>query len=190
MLYVSVCLSCYYHMWVLLSLCSLLILSWIYRLANVSWSLSIFLCSLFVVFLHVSVFIVMLVFFFSSRGRHTRCELVTGVQTCALPISWVATLTAPPSPVAPSVAPTMSGASIEEPMLLMKPPPPPIDWISTAFAPAPLVTIFAFCVSEMLPPSPPAPPAAPAESVMPPAPMLAPATAEKPATARERAVEG
>src|SRR3546814_16437485 len=30
------------------------------------------------------VFIV--VFFFSSRRRHTRCALVTGVQTCALPI--------------------------------------------------------------------------------------------------------
>src|SRR3546814_9324243 len=27
------------------------------------------------------------VFFFSSRSRHTRCALVTGVQTCALPIS-------------------------------------------------------------------------------------------------------
>src|SRR5881409_246355 len=26
-------------------------------------------------------------FFFSSRRRHTRCETVTGVQTCALPIS-------------------------------------------------------------------------------------------------------
>src|SRR3546814_11766514 len=25
-------------------------------------------------------------FFFSSRSRHTRCALVTGVQTCALPI--------------------------------------------------------------------------------------------------------
>src|SRR3546814_1908719 len=29
----------------------------------------------------------MFVFFFSSRRRHTRCALVTGVQTCALPIS-------------------------------------------------------------------------------------------------------
>src|SRR3546814_2604491 len=29
----------------------------------------------------------MLVFFFSSRSRHTRCALVTWVQTCALPIS-------------------------------------------------------------------------------------------------------
>src|SRR3546814_540921 len=28
----------------------------------------------------------MVVFFFSSRRRHTRCALVTGVQTCALPI--------------------------------------------------------------------------------------------------------
>src|SRR3546814_5658768 len=30
------------------------------------------------------------VFFFSSRRRHTRCALVTGVQTCALPISFFA----------------------------------------------------------------------------------------------------
>src|SRR3546814_4483195 len=29
-------------------------------------------------------------FFFSSRRRHTRCALVTGVQTCALPISEIA----------------------------------------------------------------------------------------------------
>src|SRR3546814_11023843 len=29
-----------------------------------------------------------MVFFFSSRRRHTRCALVTGVQTCALPISY------------------------------------------------------------------------------------------------------
>src|SRR3546814_18997066 len=31
--------------------------------------------------LHICAF-----FFFSSRRRHTRCALVTGVQTCALPI--------------------------------------------------------------------------------------------------------
>src|SRR3546814_3697233 len=30
--------------------------------------------------------VVILFFFFSSRRRHTRCALVTGVQTCALPI--------------------------------------------------------------------------------------------------------
>src|SRR3546814_858282 len=29
---------------------------------------------------------VFFVFFFSSRRRHTRCALVTGVQTCALPV--------------------------------------------------------------------------------------------------------
>src|SRR3546814_6309639 len=29
-------------------------------------------------------------FFFSSRRRHTRCALVTGVQTCALPICYLA----------------------------------------------------------------------------------------------------
>src|SRR3546814_3233914 len=32
---------------------------------------------------------VCILFFFSSRRRHTRCALVTGVQTCALPISLV-----------------------------------------------------------------------------------------------------
>src|SRR3546814_1120637 len=34
----------------------------------------------------VSFCVVMFCFFFSSRRRHTRCALVTGVQTCALPI--------------------------------------------------------------------------------------------------------
>src|SRR3546814_2242401 len=33
------------------------------------------------------VVLVVLFFFFSSRRRHTRCALVTGVQTCALPIA-------------------------------------------------------------------------------------------------------
>src|SRR3546814_5768093 len=31
-------------------------------------------------------YVVFCFFFFSSRRRHTRCALVTGVQTCALPI--------------------------------------------------------------------------------------------------------
>src|SRR3546814_970875 len=37
-------------------------------------------------------------FFFSSRRRHTRCALVTGVQTCALPIfvRHIAALDLPP----------------------------------------------------------------------------------------------
>src|SRR3546814_14666206 len=37
------------------------------------------------------------VFFFSSRRRHTRCALVTGVQTCALPISSYPTTSRSPS---------------------------------------------------------------------------------------------
>src|SRR3546814_1742398 len=38
------------------------------------------------------------VFFFSSRSRHTRCALVTGVQTCALPIyALLKTLEEPPA---------------------------------------------------------------------------------------------
>src|SRR3546814_14750685 len=36
-------------------------------------------------YLVIAVFLFLL--FFSSRRRHTRCALVTGVQTCALPIS-------------------------------------------------------------------------------------------------------
>src|SRR3546814_2143449 len=36
--------------------------------------------------LHVLITLLLWVFFFSSRRRHTRCALVTGVQTCALPI--------------------------------------------------------------------------------------------------------
>src|SRR3546814_4893234 len=37
--------------------------------------------------LYMCVGVLFLCFFFSSRRRHTRCALVTGVQTCALPIS-------------------------------------------------------------------------------------------------------
>src|SRR3546814_11312268 len=42
-------------------------------------------CVLFIFF----AFFCSFYFFFSSRRRHTRCALVTGVQTCALPISVV-----------------------------------------------------------------------------------------------------
>src|SRR3546814_10038047 len=54
------------------------------------------LCSLFSSVLLVSCYeylsliclydLMLLFFFFASRRRHTRCALVTGVQTCALPI--------------------------------------------------------------------------------------------------------
>src|SRR3546814_4283384 len=36
--------------------------------------------------MYFCVIVIVLCFFFSSRRRHTRCALVTGVQTCALPI--------------------------------------------------------------------------------------------------------
>src|SRR3546814_6096859 len=39
------------------------------------------------------------VFFFSSRGRHTSCALVTGGQTCALPILYTAGAAAAVSPL-------------------------------------------------------------------------------------------
>src|SRR3546814_5925902 len=41
---------------------------------------------MFLVLIIVVVLFSQFVFFFSSRRRHTRCALVTGVQTCALPI--------------------------------------------------------------------------------------------------------
>src|SRR3546814_6543080 len=49
-------------------------------------------------------------FFFSSRRRHTRCALVTGVQTCARPI-----LIAADKGAAPGAAPTPkpSGDSVD-----------------------------------------------------------------------------
>src|SRR3546814_7764226 len=44
-------------------------------------------CVFCVMFFIVVVALVIFFFFFSSRIRHTSCALVTGVQTCALPIS-------------------------------------------------------------------------------------------------------
>src|SRR3546814_7411883 len=54
-----------------------------------------FYCDIYVIIFYIVIpvalfsltFIYVLFFFFSSRRRHTRCALVTGVQTCALPIS-------------------------------------------------------------------------------------------------------
>src|SRR3546814_14660646 len=45
---------------------------------------------IFVIWLYL-LLLCMFFFFFSSRRRHTRCALVTGVQTCALPISTAGT---------------------------------------------------------------------------------------------------
>src|SRR3546814_3874739 len=58
-------------------------------MSSCEWSLvlccSILQCSDGVVVMYQVVYLLYL-FFFSSRRRHTRCALVTGVQTCALPI--------------------------------------------------------------------------------------------------------
>src|SRR3546814_6028724 len=47
------------------------------------------LCSSHILHMSIIFFFFLVVFFFSSRIRHTRCALVTGVQTCALPISFL-----------------------------------------------------------------------------------------------------
>src|SRR3546814_1263073 len=50
------------------------------------------LCVMTRIFIFIYFSFVFVFFFFSSRRRHTRCALVTGVQTCALPIlhrNWV-----------------------------------------------------------------------------------------------------
>src|SRR3546814_10757188 len=47
-------------------------------------SLLLIVCIVFCIVILLSV---LCIFFFSSRRRHTRCALVTGGQTCALPIS-------------------------------------------------------------------------------------------------------
>src|SRR3546814_1553210 len=53
----------------------------------------------------VGVHVCDILFFFSTRRRHTRCALVTGVQTCALPISWpnVALFVTVPAPSSPAL---------------------------------------------------------------------------------------
>src|SRR3546814_8485406 len=58
-------------------------------------SVCICLCGFTNVFLCYFIFVTCLLlvcFFFSSRRRHTRCALVTGVQTCALPICFAVPL--------------------------------------------------------------------------------------------------
>src|SRR3546814_4167210 len=51
----------------------------------------LFVCFWFMLLMCIKLIVVFafVFFFFSSRRRHTRCALVTGVQTCALPISKV-----------------------------------------------------------------------------------------------------
>src|SRR3546814_19775866 len=54
-------------------------------LVYIYYILLIFLTDLYF-FFYVILLLFFLFFFFASRRRHTRCALVTGVQTCALPI--------------------------------------------------------------------------------------------------------
>src|SRR3546814_8498790 len=65
------------------------------------------------------------VFFFSSRRRHTICALVTGVQTCALPICFRRSQTHISSPGQPGSA--RRGAWLVDDLksVLPKPPSPP-----------------------------------------------------------------
>src|SRR3546814_9283863 len=55
-----------------------------------------------------------LLFFFSSRRRHTRCALVTGVQTCALPIYSQRTIEGTDLLVAAGRTPNTQGMGLEE----------------------------------------------------------------------------
>src|SRR3546814_5877734 len=53
-------------------------------------------------------------FFFSSRRRHTRCALVTGVQTCALPICYIAFLKQPAGTTIEAVIPPHALAAMTD----------------------------------------------------------------------------
>src|SRR3546814_2482433 len=54
--------------------------------------------------------VVFFIVFFSSRRRHTRCALVTGVQTCALPICRNCLSAARGHVSLPTASPSVSGA--------------------------------------------------------------------------------
>src|SRR3546814_5165240 len=57
------------------------VFDYVHRFRCIFIALSSYVCSYSIIFVCLTYF-----FFFSSRRRHTRCALVTGVQTCALPI--------------------------------------------------------------------------------------------------------
>src|SRR3546814_17367948 len=64
-------------------------------------------------------------FFFSSRRRHTRCALVTGVQTCALPISDSPPTVPKPSQTAAAPAPSPASPPVASPAPAAPPVPAP-----------------------------------------------------------------
>src|SRR3546814_3043741 len=65
----------------------------------------------------MSVMVYVLLFFFSSRRRHTRCALVTGVQTCALPICYVSRCTVSRSGSCAGSAPGRASCLGRQPLL-------------------------------------------------------------------------
>src|SRR3546814_912743 len=72
-----------------------------------------------------------LLFFFSSRRRHTRCALVTGVQTCALPISILITEFASNVATASGIMPVLAAliaATGADPVLLALPVAMAASW--------------------------------------------------------------
>src|SRR3546814_6638825 len=58
----------------------------VYMFDSISILFYRFVMFIFVMFDTFCFVVLCVFFFFSSRRRHTRCALVTGVQTCALPI--------------------------------------------------------------------------------------------------------
>src|SRR3546814_3325916 len=89
------------------------------------------LCGVVVLFLCCCVFwyrALCVVFFFSSRRRHTRCALVTGVQTCALPIFC---FTPAPTSTMPSVS-----LGLERPSLRLLGTPAPSFQMLNLFLPS------------------------------------------------------
>src|SRR3546814_2601791 len=78
------CLFCY-HRYVLLYF----LFVWVYVYSHVHVILRVYVCCFLCLFFKLKIYLLLFffVFFFSGRRRHTRCALVTGVQTCALPIS-------------------------------------------------------------------------------------------------------
>src|SRR3546814_8436466 len=87
LIYITLCIYCLG----VLSLSSIKLFQYIYIILimfSVSSSAKVFLLLFFLLVLSfVAQCLLLSFFFFSCRRRHTRCELVTGVQTCALPIS-------------------------------------------------------------------------------------------------------
>src|SRR3546814_10067313 len=73
----------------------------------------------------------LLCFFFSSRSRHTRCALVTGVQTCALPI-----FGGSPAVASQRLAPQMIGDRSETPRMRLLIRLVLIAWLACWSAPA------------------------------------------------------